>query len=1111
MDMAQDNYQLLIQKLDGFIRKYYMNQLIRGVLYSTALILVLFLGLSLLENYYYFHSGTRKLMFWSFVFASGVALATWVFIPLFHYFRLGKIISHEQAAGIIGDHFPDVKDRLLNILQLKNQYDKDSGQELILASINQKTDKIKLVPFQSAIDLSQNRKYLKYTLPPLLLLLLILVVNSSWITEPTFRLLQNNKEFEKPAPFQFIMENENLEVVQFEDYPLTVKVEGDVLPNEVFIDLDNVQYRLNKKDQNTFTYTFSNVQKDIDFNLFSGPVRSTDMELIVLKKPNIANFEVSLDYPAYIGRKDEQLNNIGDLVLPQGTQINWIFQAENTDQILMDFSDEEKTALERRSDELFIFKKRAMKDEAYKLYVSNKNLPNADSISYSLSVVPDQYPTISAEIFKDSTDKRVQYFAGEASDDYGLKSLTFNYRVKREGKEEPEAAQSEKLRINGDKQARFDYTFDMYQLDLKPGDEVTYYFEIWDNDGVNGSKSSRTNLMLFNMPTVEELEKQEQQNNEEIKDKLLDAMKESKKVQDEMKKMREKLLQEKELKWQDKKEMEKLMERQKELQKQIEQAKQQFEENLQNQEEFSKTDEQIMQKQEKLQELFEKSMSEEMQQLMEEIQELMEKMEKDEALEMMEEMQMNDEQLEMELDRMLELFKQLELEHEMQKTIEKLEELAEKQEELSEKTGEENSEEKQEELKKEQEEINKEFEDIQEKMDELEKKNEELERKKDLADTEEEEKSIEEEMEQSQDNLEKQENKKASQNQKKASEKMKEMAQKMSSSMQSGQMEQMQEDMQALRQLLENLVTLSFDQENLIDEFGITEINTPRYVDLTQQQFKLKDDFRLIEDSLQALSKRVFQIESFVTEKVTEIKSNMKSGLDDLEERRKPQAADHQQRVMKNVNDLALMLSETMEQMQQQMSGMMQGNQMCNNPGGQGKSGKVPKDKISQGQKSVNEMMKDMKNQMQNGKGGSSKQFAKMAAQQAAIREALRKKQQELQQRGKGDPKLQEAIDEMNKIETELVNKNLTNEMLKRQEEILSRLLEHEKAEREKDMDEKRQAQTARQYERKPPPSLEEYLKKREAEIDLFKTVSPALKPYYKNLVEEYHKSLKSR
>lgn len=1108
--MSQDNYQLLIEKLDGFIRKFYMNQLIQGVLYSTALLLVLFLGLNFLEHYFYFPAATRKVLFWSFVLISAGALGKWVFVPLIHYFNLGKIISHEQAAQIIGDHFPDVKDRLLNVLQLKNQYDSDQSQELILASINQKSEKIKLVQFKSAIDLSQNKRYLKYTLPPLLLLILIMVVNSSMITDSTWRLLQNNQEFEKPAPFQFEVTDDKMEVVQFDDYPLTVKVDGEVLPDEVFIDLDNVQYRLTKENQNTFSYTFSNVQKDVDFRLFSGPVISNEMELKVLKKPNIANFEVMLDYPAYLNRKDEQLQNIGDLVLPQGTQVNWVFQAENTDTILMGFSNKEKSSLERRSDELFTFKKRAMKDETYKLYVSNKNLPNADSISYTLSVIPDQYPVIKAEQFKDSTDRRLQYFAGEAADDYGIRKITFNFRIKRAGAEQPEAIQTEPLRAGKDKQARFDYTFDMYPLDLKPGDEVTYFFEVWDNDGVNGSKSSRTNLMLFNMPTSDEFEQLEQQNNEQIKDKLLEAMKESKEVQEELKRMREKLLQEKEMKWQDKKDLEKLMERQKELQKEIQKAKQQFEENMQNQEEFSKTDERIQQKQEKIQELFEKSMSEEQQKLMDEIQELMEKLEKEEALEMMEEMEFNDEQLEMELDRMLELFKQLELEHEMEKTIDQLEELAEKQEELSEKTKEERSEEKQEELKKEQEEINKEFEEIQEKMEDLEKKNEELENKKDLDDTEKEQEEIEEELNESQENLEKQQNKNASQNQKKASEKMKQMAQKMSSSMQSGQMQQMQEDMQALRQLLENLVTLSFDQEHLIDDFGITEINTPRYVDLTQQQFKLKDDFRLIEDSLQALSKRVFQIESFVTEKVTEIKSNMKSGLDDLEERRKPQAADHQQRVMKNVNDLALMLSETMEQMQKEMSGMMSGSQMCNNPGGKGSSGKVPKDKISQGQKSVNEMLQDMKNQMQQGKGGSSKQFAKMAAQQAALREALRKKQQELQQRGKGDPQLQEIVDEMDKIETELVNKNLTNEMIRRQEEILTRLLEHEKAEREKDMDEKRQAQTARQYERKPPPTLEEYLKKRESELDLFKTVSPALKPYYKNLVEEYHKSLKA-
>jgi len=386
-----------------------------------------------------------------------------------------------------------------------------------------------------------------------------------------------------------------------------------------------------------------------------------------------------------------------------------------------------------------------------------------------------------------------------------------------------------------------------------------------------------------------------------------------------------------------------------------------------------------------------------------------------------------------------------------------------------------------------------------------------LENPKDLGDHEKEEEEIEQELNESQEQLEQNQNNKASKSQKKAAQKMREMANNMSMQMESQAMEQMEEDMQALRQLLENLVTLSFDQEQLMRDFNPTQPNTPRYVDLTQHQFKLKDDFRLIEDSLQALSKRVFQIESFVTEKVAEVKSNMLTALDNLEERQKPRATEQQQRAMTNINDLALMLSETMQQMQEQMSGMMSGNQMCNKPGGQGKSGSVPKDKMSQGQKSLNEMMKQMKKNLEKGQKGGSKEFAQMAAKQAALRQAMREKQKQLQEKGKGSKELEEMIEQMNKTETDLVNKRLTNEMLKRQEEILTRLLEHEKAERERELDNKRKAETGRQQERKIPPSLEEYLKKREAEIDLFKTVSPALKPFYKNLVEEYHKSLKRK
>lgn len=149
---VKDNYQLLIEKLDEFTRKYYINQLIRGSLYSIALILVLFIAMSVLEHYFYFDTGGRKILFYSFIGMSIAALGFWVFSPLLHYFRLGKVISHEQAAQIIGEHFPNVKDKLLNILQLKRQADHSSQTGLLLASINQKTEEIK--PVLSGLQLT---------------------------------------------------------------------------------------------------------------------------------------------------------------------------------------------------------------------------------------------------------------------------------------------------------------------------------------------------------------------------------------------------------------------------------------------------------------------------------------------------------------------------------------------------------------------------------------------------------------------------------------------------------------------------------------------------------------------------------------------------------------------------------------------------------------------------------------------------------------------------------------------------------------------------------------------------------------------------------------------
>ncbi len=1126
--MQESNYQQLIQKLDAFIRKFYVNNLIRGSLHSIALLSVMWVSFVLIEHYVFSSSVSsvelRKTLFYSFVGIATVAIGIWVALPLVQYFRLGKVISHEQAAKIVGEHFSNVKDKLLNVLQLKHQEDQEKSA-LLLAAINQKTTELQPVPFQKAIDLRKNRKYLRFVLPPLFVFLLLLF-SSNIIQNSTSRIINNDKQFEREALFGFLVKEENPTVVQYEDYVLEVDIKDKgALPSEIFIEVDNYKYKLERQSPTKFTYTFYKMQKDAEFRLSANGFTSRSYGIDVLEKPNILDFNVKLDYPAYIGRKDEEMSNVGDLVVPAGTNIEWLFQAKHTDALAIRLPGEDAPeAATQAGRNNFSIKKKILRDGQYQIFISNELLPNGDSVGYSLTVIPDLYPSIELQKFEDSTDNKLIFFAGEASDDYGIRNLNFHYSIEKEGK----TVHQDKIpmSIQSGKQTTYDYVLNVRDFNLKPGEKLSYYFQVWDNDGIQGSKSAKTSIMYFQMPTLEEVKQKEEENDTEIKSDLEDAMKEVEKLQRNIKKAKEGVLQKNELNWQDRREIEKLIEQQKAAEEKIKQAQENFEENLKNQEEFQKVDEELKKKQEMIQKLFEEVMSDEMKELFEKMEQMLDDLNKDEVLEQLDNMEMNDEELKQELDRMLNLFKKMEVEKEMMDAIDELDSLAQEQEELSKETEEnadKNDPAKQKELEEKQEEINKKFEDIQKKMEDAKQKNEELEQPMDMdsKDLEQQQQEVEENLNNSSQQLKKKQNNNASKSQKNASKKMKQMSEEMKDMMNMNQMQQMEQDVKAMRQLLENLVTMSFEQEQLIEDIRRTIPNTPMYVKLVQKQHKLKDDFRHIEDSLEVLAKRVFQLQSFITEKVTDVKKNLDRSLEMLEGRQKRTAMVQQQYTMTYVNDLALMLSESMDQMQQQMAQQMAGQQMCEKPGGsgspgskgmgQGKEGNKPgMGGLRQMQEQLNKQIQKLQEMMKNGQTPSSRQFAEMAAKQAAIRKALQDMKREKQQKGgSGGKELQELIDQMDKVETDLVNKRLPHDMNKRQQDILTRLLENENAEREREYDNERKAEKPEETEPKLPPAMEEYLEKRKSQVEMFKTVSPSLKPYYKNLVEEYFRALK--
>ena len=426
MSLNQENKNILESKLDEYIHKYYINQSIRGFFLGLALVLLYVLLALMLEFFGHFGSMVRLILFVLFVCITLFVVSVSVFFPILRRYKILKPLTRKEASEKIGAYFPEIKDKLLNTLQLQDQ-SAILDNELLLASIQQRIENLKPFTFSTAINLTNSaKKYGQYTLFPFLVFLFILIFQSSMITKPAKRIISYNEQFAKEAPFEFILKNKNLNLVKNTDCILEVELKGKEIPAVLYVSIDGHLIKMEQKSKTVFTHTLYNLSASHQIFFTDAEFESIQYSLNVLPKPNLNSFEVKLKYPLYINKKDETIKNIGDLTIPEGTKIEWVFDAIDAD--LMHFTIADKSYKIVLTNEKFLFNYTALKTCNYNLVLQNKFIEELDSIKYSMQVVPDRYPGIVAEQTIDSINPYKYYFYGKLDDDYGLSKLQFVYK-----------------------------------------------------------------------------------------------------------------------------------------------------------------------------------------------------------------------------------------------------------------------------------------------------------------------------------------------------------------------------------------------------------------------------------------------------------------------------------------------------------------------------------------------------------------------------------------------------------------------------------------------------------------------------------------------------------
>lgn len=1112
---------LIYNKLEGFIKKYYTNQLIKGIIFFIGIGLLYFLVTLFIEYFLWLKPTGRTILFWLFVLFQLFLFLRFICFPLFKLFKIQKGIGYKEASQIIGNHFSEVNDKLTNFLQLADNSEKS---ELLLASIEQKADNLNPVPFTNAVDFKKSYKYLPLAIIPILLFLLFFISgNSNVITDSMNRVVNYSERYSPPAPFEFLVQNSELKVNEGEDFILNVKVQGKAIPEQVMIVLGNESYFLENIGVGEFQYRFSKPTKNTGFYIQANQVSSKDYTLEVIEVPVIANFEMQFVFPSYLGRKSETIKGTGNAVIPEGTKVEWKVNAQTTDNI--EWTNGEIIGNFINENNSFSFVKNISENTDYQILTSNKNKKHHEKLQYKLNVIKDAFPSITVGNVPDSLGIDKNILIGEVSDDYGLSKLQVVYYKKSNEKDK----KTKSLTVNKGVFDRFHYTFPE-GLDIEQGVEYEYYFEIFDNDAIHNFKSTKSSVFAHRELTDDEKQQENLKQQSDNINSLSKSIKSQEKQLSEMDKLKQMNKEKSDLDFKDQKKIDDFLKRQMQQEEMMKSFSEKLQKNLEefNPDKEDKQKELLEERLEKTQEEIEKN-----EKLLDELKKLADKLQKEELFDKMEKFQQNAKSQQKSLEQLVELTKRFYVQKKMEKIASDLDKLSKEQDKLSEERKENNTSDKQEDL-------NKQFEKLQKDIEDLKKENKDLKNPMDVPLDKKEEEKVKDDMKGAKDELQKQNQQGAKPKQKGAAQKMKQMAQQMQSSMMQMQGQQMQEDARMLRQILDNLLAFSFSQEDIMQQFKGLNRKSPSFGNNLKIQHNLKTQFRHVDDSLFALSLRNPMIGENINKEIGEIHYNMDKSIEELADANVSKGVSHQQYTITSANKLADFLSNVQDQMQMQMKMSGEGGEGMPSPGKGGGGGEMQlPDIIKKQDELMEEMKKGMekggkedgqdgedgnKGEQQGGQSGEGKGKGKngqngqdgegadgegdaemlyeIYKEQQMLREALQKR---LDKEGMGGAG-QNANKQMQDIEKQLLNKRFDNTVLQKMQNLKHELLKLDKAIREQGDDDKREGTTNKKEFNNSVKSLDPKLQEYLNSIEILNRDALPLHPIYNQKVQQYFK-----
>jgi len=1027
---------------------------------SLAILITLFIWF---ESFWYFEPKTKSLIVG--ILSVIVLLILLGIGSLYWLIKKQKLAvsKPERLARIIGEQLPEIGDKILNAVQL-NQMPPTSGISANLheAAIQAGVNVIEQIPERILFPLKNLKNYLKRAAVGVGVLLVLYFINYQNTNAAIVRLAQPGIQFDYPLPFSLQLLSNSTQILAGD----TLILEGQVLGRSVDqVELivsskkDTALYILPVIDQ-SFSMPFNHLMNSLEVTARVknkrvwepwGKIESDPLQIHVINRPLVQDLTVRIRPPAYTQLPLEvYTRDIMDISGYRGSQINIEGLASKeikSASLHFDNNEEVPVAMDgQRFQTQFTLKNPG---KIWLELIDDEDVSNLNPLIYPLFVATDIAPLIGVMVPGQDViigENLLIPTRLKLDDDFGFSKLELYYQI-----QHPDYLMADTTRYTfnidlpqtNQASLELNYVWNLNGVSIMPEDALQYWFVVWDNNAVDGPQEATSKKWLARLPSLDEMFEGLDQDNEQVKQEQKEVLDMVKEIREKVDELALEVQKDPNLSWDQQQEATDAIEQVEQLKDQLENISQQLDEMISSAEEQNLLSEETLDKYSELQELMEQLITPELREAMERLQDAMEQNDPREMEAAMEDFQAAMENFQKNVERTLEIFKQVEIEQKIDELATRLNDLAERQEALN--SDLENADAS--DATQTEEKISNDFDKAQETAEELEsllEQNEDLSSQavQDLQEQMDQE-QISQNLDEAASQMQQGQMSKAQPPAEQAARSLEQMAAQANQMREDLQSQMMNEVMSEFRSALLKTLRLSQGQEALEKPTGETSRQSSLLRDYADSQMGLMQGLQQLAADLKELGNKTFAVSPAMGKSMGAVQAHMQEAVKQLEARNPRKSSQSQAAARESLNRMASQLASSMESLQESGESSGFGDYM---------------DQLQQmagQQQGLNQQT-----MMQLGMGNQS-MMQQLARQQIQLREALSQIEQGMGSDSRMLGDLGKIGEEMDAVAKELRKKRPSQNIHEQQERILSRLLDAQRSATERDFSKKRKSETA--------------------------------------------------